>query len=211
MEILLTAVKKGYVEQYISIAESCGLALEAIDVDCFALANAFSYNLRDALTASKTVALLNIGDRYTNLDILKRDVLSFSRDIQIGGRDFNEAIARVCGVDIAAAERIKIHPEERTVDIGMAVRMVLANLIDEIRLSFGYFENKFGKNIDHVYLSGGSCGLAGLKEFIDENLGVKSALWDPLGSIVIDTAGTGGSIQSDIRLSLAVSIGLALR
>jgi type IV pilus assembly protein PilM len=182
-----------------------------IDVDSFALANAFLKNFEGAVDPEKTVALINIGDRYTNLDILKGSLLNFSRDIQIGGRDVNESIARILNVDAKLAEKLKHQPEDRAADVSMPIRMVLANIIDELRLSFGYFENRFGRGVDDVYLSGGSCNLIGLKEFFEESLGSKTAVWDPLKAFIVDDATMQAALTNDVRCSLAVSVGLAIR
>ncbi len=211
MDVLLTAVKRDYVQKYIQIAQSSDLSLRVVDVDSLALANAFVKNSEGSLDQNKTVALLNIGDRYTNLDILRGGVLSFSRDIQIGGRDVNESIARILNVDSKGAEKLKFDPKERADEIGLPIRMVLANLADELRLSFGYFENRFGRNVDDLYLSGGSCGLLGVTEYLEENLGLKAKVWDPLKAFSIDQENVGKALSNEMRRSLAVSVGLALR
>ena len=210
LAVLLTAVKKDYLDRYMNIASACGLEVSVIDADSFALANAFLKNFEGSVDPAKTVALMNIGSRYTNLDILRGEALSFSRDIQMAGRDIDEAIARILNVDIKEAESMKLKPEDALSDMGLPIRTVLGNLADEVRLSFGYFENIFAKGIDEIYISGGSCGLFGLKQFLEEALGAKVNLWDPLKVVALDAKGAA-EIPEALRSSLAVGVGLAMR
>ena len=208
--ILLAAAKRENVEGCIKIVESSGFSLKAIDVDSFALANAFTKNFASRLDPDRNAALLNIGARFTNLNILRGEVLSFSRDIQLGGGDLDETISRVLGIDAKAAEAIKRRPGDRLEAIGAPVRTVLAGLADEIRLSFGYFENRFARGVDDIYVSGGSANLIGLSESLKEALGTEIILWDPMELFAADKQDVAG-IPIETRRALAVSVGLALK
>lgn len=211
MDILLAAVKKDYVERHMRLAKLCGLNPNAIDVDSFALANAFMRRPESRKDASGTVALVNIGSRFTNLGIIRGGTLGFSRDIQIAGHDVDETIARILGVDVAAAEKLKSGSDSPRGEAGTAIRTVLASLVDEIRLSFGYFENRYGKNVEAIFLSGGSCRLPELKEILEEGIGIKAAAWNPL-KVFAATGGVSEAITSKgLEDSFAVSVGLALR
>ncbi len=208
--ILLAAAKKDNIDRCIKIIGSAGFSLKTIDVDSFALANAFIKNLASRLDPGRTAALLNIGAKFTNLNILCGQTLSFSRDIQLGGNDIDETISRVLGLDVRAAEAVKQKPEEHRDAVGAPIRTVLAGLADEIRLSFGYFENRFGRGVDDIYVSGGSSNLTGLPEFLKEGLGAEIVLWDPISALTTNEHDAAG-IPIQTRRALAVSVGLALR
>ena len=180
LEVLLTAAKKALLERYIGIAKSAGLNLEVIDVNCLALANAFLKNFQFSLEPNRTSALINIGEKYTNLAILRGEILGFVRDIQIGGTDLN-------------------------------VTQLETNLVHEARVSFEYFENRFGKGVDDVYLSGDFASMSGIKAVLDESLGAKSETWDPFKVIIFDEKLGASTIPNDLRSDYAVSVGLALR
>ncbi len=180
LEVLLTAAKKELLDRYINIARVAGLNLEVLDVDCFALANAFLKNYQFSLDPNKTSALINIEERHTSISILRGEILGFARDIQTGGRSLDEAASH-------------------------------ASLSQEIRLSFEYFENRFGKSADDIYLSGDCSGSSGLKELLEDNLGVKSTLWDPFKAIIFDSKIPASAVPENLRPGFAVCIGLALR
>lgn len=156
MNILLAAVKKDYLSGRMRLVENAGFKVVSVNVDSFAVVNAFLKNFQANL-GEKTHAILNIGARVTNLSILTGSVINFARDIAVGGDDFN-------------IEKSK---------------PVFNNLIDEVKLSFGYHENQGGKPVDELYVSGGGC-LKGLDDAIQEMFGSEPHHWNPLG--FLDTA-----------------------
>lgn len=89
MLIALAAVRKAIVQERINLLQNVGLIPKLIDIDCFCLANAFNNShLLVGNTAesskAKTIGLLNIGARLTNMAILEEKDLRFSRDIAFG-------------------------------------------------------------------------------------------------------------------------------
>lgn len=92
MLVVLAAIKKTALDERITLIDKAGLSLKIIDVDCFCLANLFAHggpSLHDTLDTAKarTIALLNIGARYTNMAIMEDNCLRFSRDIAFGGQE----------------------------------------------------------------------------------------------------------------------------
>ena len=99
--------------------------------------------------------------------------------------------------------------KDKAQDVTDCVRPVFANLLDEIKLSFGYHENQSGRGIDEIYVSGGSADMAGLDDLFQDALGSKPRRWDPfqfLRAPDIDTTALGS-----LKNSFGVAIGLALR
>ncbi len=210
IDILLALVKRTFVEQRIGIAEKAGLSVSVVDVDSFALVNAFFENYPN-LDMTKTVALLNIGASSTNVSILKENSLRFSRDARIGGRAFDECISKALGLNMKEAEKLKLKSQESEEAVSSCITTVLGNLMDETRLSFGYFENQYGKGVDDIYISGGTSKLKGLAEYIQENFGFKSIAWNPLGFLDIRKKEIDRTRLNDLKGILAVCTGLVLR
>ena len=69
MQVLLVAAKRELVEDKVSLLMNAGLTASIIDVDAFALHNAFEYNYPEAMEG--IVALVNIGHETTNVNILE--------------------------------------------------------------------------------------------------------------------------------------------
>lgn len=209
-ELLLVAAKKDFIMDRVSIAEECGFSVGAVDVDTFALANAFSKNL-SLNSSGKTEALLNIGSSLTNVGIVRDGVLCFSRDIAIGGDDFNKAISKALNIDIKTVEDVKLSPKERLQEIAACTKGITGNLLDETRLSLNYYENQCGKGVDEIYISGGSSGMHGLEALFQEAFESKPIFWDPLNCLDKSRGGFNAALVEKAKSSFAVAVGLALR
>ena len=86
MSVLLVAAKRDLVSSKISLLSDAGLTPSVVDVDAFALHNAFEANYPDAMNG--VVALVNIGHEVTNINILDSGIPILTRDITVGTRRF---------------------------------------------------------------------------------------------------------------------------
>src|SRR4026208_1151022 len=68
MSVLLVAAKRDLIEHKMRLLTDAGLTPTVVDVDAFALHNAFELNHPDAMTG--VVGLINIGHEITNINIL---------------------------------------------------------------------------------------------------------------------------------------------
>ena len=103
-DVLLVAVKKDKINDYVNLVKEAGLEPVVMDVDAFALAN--MYELNYALEEG-TTALLNIGASVMNINILKDGISIFTRDITVGGNRYTEALQRDFGLTYEDAEKVK--------------------------------------------------------------------------------------------------------
>src|SRR5690349_14936 len=92
MSVLLVAAKRELVETKISLLKDIGIEPSVIDVDAFALHNAFEVNYPDAMKG--VVGLVNIGHETTNVNILDEGVPVLTRDLPVGTRRFREDLQR---------------------------------------------------------------------------------------------------------------------
>lgn len=209
MKVLLAAAKKNFVDSRINILKEMGLSIGIIDIDSFACFNAFC-NSHDKLDPSKSTGLLNIGYTQTNVVISRGEQPFFTRDIQIGGKDIARAISKQFGVEEKESDKFILEPKDKAGEVYEAAKAVLSKLIDETRLSFGYYENQHGESVDEIYISGGVARLSGILDYFEENFGVKAILWDPFSKFEV-----GPDIDAKLleltRSQFAVSAGLAIR
>lgn len=210
LDMLLVAVKKELILEKIAIIEECGLNASLVDTDTFAVANSFLRNF-DQHDRDKAVALINIGASMTNVSIAHNGILCFSRDVAIGGSDFTTAISKSLNIDLAGAEDIKITPANKLQDVINCTRSMAQNFLDEMRLSFSYYENQSGRSIDEVYLSGGASCLAGLEAAFQEAFESKPFLWDPLKFLDLSRISQNADLAKKMGVSFAVAAGLAVR
>jgi type IV pilus assembly protein PilM len=121
-----------------------------------------------------------------------------------------KAISESMSIDVSKAYEIKHDDEKAQENVFEAMKPVLFELVSEIRLSFSYYENQFGRSVDGVFITGGSAKFAKLETFLTENLGLETKRWDPLANIKVSEKIDGKELDI-LKNQVAVSIGLALR
>jgi type IV pilus assembly protein PilM len=90
MEVMLVAAKKDIVDDYVSVLDLAGLSSIVLDVDAFALQNAFEASS----DKPGCYALVNVGAEELGINAIKNDISLFTRDSSFGerqrhpGRDF---------------------------------------------------------------------------------------------------------------------------
>src|SRR6266516_4535775 len=103
MSVLLVAAKRELVEGRVGLLNEAGLDPAIIDVDAFAIHNAFELNHPDAMQG--VVGLVNIGHEVTNVNVLEDGVPVLTRDLSVGTRRFREDLQREKGLSAEDAER----------------------------------------------------------------------------------------------------------
>jgi type IV pilus assembly protein PilM len=226
MLVLVAAIKKELIRQRIKVLENSGLRPNIIDIDSLALVNAFNFNYpktelpeskpesngaASANPAHKSICLLNIGSAITNVNILDNGLVRLSRDIHAGGTNFTKKLMDTFDLDFKAAEDLKINPSEDKADkIRLGVESVLTNLAAEIRTSFDYYESQNTANVVKIFLSGGTCKIAGLKEMLGSCLGLPVEIWDPFKLIEVSETIDKQKLNK-FNEQFNVAVGLALR
>jgi len=213
MEVLLVAVKKDIINDYLSIISTAGLSAVVVDVDAFALENAFEIAYDQ--DREQAVALVNLGAAVMNINILYGGISEFTRDSALGGNRYTESIQKMLGLSYEQAETLKLGGEvegRKFTDAQPAIDMVNAELAGEIRRSFDFFRSSSHNDTIHrVILSGGCARLPGLVGYLSENLEVPFEIANPLRNIKADPKKFDREYLEVIAPQLAVSVGLALR
>ncbi len=215
MEVLLVAVRKEQVNEFQSLIQQAGLTPSVVDVDAFAIANMFELNYD---TPMDTVALINIGASNINIHVIKRGVSAFTRDLNMGGRQFTEEIQRTLNISYEEAEALKVGGDERDAHavVPEEIERVLASvgetLATEIHRSLDfYLSTSSDTELSRIYLSGGAARTPGLPRAISNLTNLPTELVDPFRRIQIDERAFNPSFLNDVGPQAAVVVGLALR
>lgn len=204
-KVLLVAAKRNEVDNLIALFKEVGLEIGAVDIDSLAVFNSFHNAHPDE---DSVCALLNMGSRFTNMNIVTGGNVCFTRDILWGGKDITNRIKDAMRVELKEAETLKQKPREKRDEIVKVITPVLEKLVSQIRMSFDYFESQFGKNVERLYLSGGTSYLFNIVDFLKDNLDTNTLMWNPFERIsVLD----GAEEVKRCPAIFAVAIGLALR
>lgn len=213
LDVLLVAVKKDIINDYLSIISTAGLSAVVVDVDAFALENAFEVAYE--LDKSQVIGLVNLGAATMNINLLQNGLSEFTRDSPLGGNRYTESIQKMLGLTYEQAETLKLGEAvdgKSFAEAQPALDMVNAEVASEIRRSFDFFRSSSHSDTIHrALLSGGCARLPGLVEYLSENLEIPFELANPLRNIKVDPKKFKGADLESIAPQLAVSVGLALR
>ena len=212
MRVLLVACKRAMIDEQLRLLAGAGLHPEIIDVDVFALGNAFETAVEvGAEGESRVTALVDVGASKTCVNLMRTGTSLFTREIHTGGDTFTTAIANRLGLKHNEAESLKQHPGQEMDRVRTAVTPAVDDLAAEIRLSFEYFENQFDLGIDEVLLSGGGSRLAGLDTDLGRIFERPTSTWDPTGEMPISAGSVDVDGLREHLSELAVAVGLASR
>lgn len=210
MEVLLVAAKKDKVLSHVELLRDAGLVPVTIDVDAFAVQNAFEINYE--YENGKVYALIDIGLGATNVGIVREGLPLFNRDIPIGGETFVEGMQRMLGVTSEEARAaLEGMPGSQSEETLRAIRSVGEELGMAIERSFSYLSSSGeAAGVDQIYLSGGGAKIAGLQKYLEEKLSTPVDIANPFQNLAVDEDALGAD-PAAVGPSLTVAIGLATR
>ncbi len=213
MEVLLVAVKREKVNDYVSVISQAGRTTALVDVDAFAVQNC--YQLNYDLDPVKVVALINMGSGVTNINILARGTTVFWRDISFGGNQFSEALQREFNLSFEQAEALKRgEAVERYsgADARAVLESVAAEMASEIQKTFDFFGATSSEGaVEELVLSGGCALTPHLVRSLGERFGVPTEVMNPFRRVHYRETDFNSEWLQSIAPMMAVSVGLAIR
>ena len=214
MTVLLAACKTEAIEEQAQMVQASGLQHCAIDVDLFALANAWELCgvfPSEEGEEKRGIALVDVGSMRTSINVLYGGETCFGREINIGGSDMTQAVSRRLSVETFEAEAIKRASESQEAEVNSAIAPVLEDLVSEISLSLDYVEHHAGIAVDEILLSGGGVLAPGVAGYIEQATARRARTWNPLEGLRIDAGRVDVEELEAWAPTLVVAVGLASR
>ncbi|OGX41269.1 MAG: hypothetical protein A3C53_00965 [Omnitrophica WOR_2 bacterium RIFCSPHIGHO2_02_FULL_68_15] len=178
-DVVFVAAKKDVVEERLQLLRDAGLAPHVIDVEPFALANAWELA---APPGSAVTALLVVDARRTLLDLVTGACLRLTREFPTGS----------AGGEVQAA----------TPD-------VLDHLAQQLRFSVDYFENQSGQALERIAVTGPALRWPGFLEGLRGAVGQPVESWDPVAAVpagpAMDPAAVA-AVSADLAVAFGLSI-----
>lgn len=214
MEILLVAAKKEMVDTHASLIKDAGYNPAVIDVDSFAVQNA--YELTEDDQATRVTGLINIGSDVTNINIVQNSIPLFTRDLSVGSNVFIEALQRELGVSFEEAEAM-IGGETEMADEDRC-RKIIADACEDLSMgierSISFLKTAGDADeLDEVVLSGGGARVPWLRDILGSKHDVEFKVNDSVSRISPDEKMEPEAVDELEKVApmLTVSLGLALR
>jgi len=212
VDILLAASKNENVESRQDALESLGLKAKVVDVEAFAIANAFELiREREGIRNTETVGIFDIGFDLSTLLILRNGRVIYTRDHPFGSHQLIEEIMRRYDMTAEQAEFYK-RGEPGPEDFEDAVlEPFMLNIVHQISRALQFYSSSSEfSNIRTIYLSGGMANLKGLTDIVEQELGIKTNVADPVSGLEIAPSVAVSTLTKNAP-NLMVSMGLALR
>jgi len=199
----------GLMADSLALLADAGLVAAVIDVDAFALHNAFERNYPEAMEG--IVALVNVGHEVTNVNILEEGVPILTRDIPFGSRRVREDLQRERGLTAEKAEDVVQGRE----DIENLAHFV-GQSADEVavgieRASAFLMTRQSGEGLGTVYLSGGGSRIPGMTSALAERMNVETHQVNPFERTPVRPGAAVNLNLEEAAPMLLLPLGLALR
>jgi type IV pilus assembly protein PilM len=238
---LLAVAQKEHVESLMSIFRSVGMKnIDALDVDALCLINALDEYLSrgasfeeaaeseggddeaaaepkvETMNEDEVTAILCIGARSTIINVLKGNILRFSRNIKESGNSITDVIRSIYKVSMEEAEEIKLEKSHQAMEgdedqeFADVVQTTVEEIAGEIRRSFDYYKAQHREQqIHRVVLTGGTAKLKDINVLLHNELGVDVEIADPSYGLLRDM--DAEELFEENLQEYTVAIGLALR
>ncbi|WP_413624439.1 pilus assembly protein PilM [Luteibacter sp. Lutesp34] len=210
--VLLAASRTENVDMRIAALDLGGLTARVIDVEAFAMENAFSM-VADQLAVSRDalVAVVDIGATMTTLAVLKNQRTIYSREQVFGGKQLTDEIMRRYGLSYEEAGRAKRKgglPESYEAE---ALEPFKESLVQQVsRLLQFFFAGSEYSRVDQVVLAGGCAAIDGITELLEQQLGVPCVVANPLARMSLSSKVQAQTLAQDAP-ALMIAVGLAMR
>ncbi len=210
MSVLLVAAKRELIESKMRMLTDAGLDGGVVDVDAFALHNAFELNHPNAKDG--IVALVNIGHEVTNINILENGIPILTRDIALGTRRFREDLQRERGLGADDGQALL-----QGYDRSPHLDAVLEGRGEEIAVgieraaAFLATSSRNGGQIKSVFTCGGGSRIPGLTDALADRLRLSVQQANPLANLRIRDGAMDSLVTDEVAPLLMLPIGLALR
>jgi type IV pilus assembly protein PilM len=210
MSVLLVAAKRELIESKLRVLTDAGLEPSLVDVDAFALHNAFEINYPEAMRG--IVALVNIGHDVTNINILDEGVPILTRDITVGTRRFREDLQRERGISADEAQQL-LQGYDRSAHLDA----VLESRGEEIAVgieraaAFLASSSRSAGTVRAIYTCGGGARIPGLSDTLADRLRISVEQANPLTNLTIRDGALDSLVTDEVASLLMLPIGLAMR
>ncbi len=223
LDVLLVAARRDRVLERVATIEQTGRSPVVLDVEAFALANAYQANYPERTDG--LAALVHIGRGTTVVCVLEHGQVAFTRDISLGGGAYLDALERDLGLDSASAQRALRTPAVGGAGVagngaagdgvGGVLQDVHRQFVLEIRKTLDfYWSTSRPVTLDRMVLSGGACQIEGLRTVLTDEFQVTVELSDPFRQIARPSRREGHLLHFDPDVdapAYAVAVGLAMR
>lgn len=213
IDVLLAASRSENVDIRIAAIELAGLKANIVDVEAYAMENAFSLLIPQLPEQGidQTIAVIDIGATMTTLNVMHDRKTIYTREQVFGGKQLTEEIQRRYGLSYEEAGMAKRQgglPDNYVPEVLEPFKDAMTQQVSR-SLQFFYGSSQYN-NVDHIVLAGGSAMIPGIDEMIANKLGVHTSVANPFTNMTLASRVKAQSLSNDAP-ALMIAAGLAMR
>jgi type IV pilus assembly protein PilM len=211
MSVLVAAVSKKIIEQFVEVFELAGL--EAVDMEIESIAQARS--LLNSNNEQETAFIVDIGSRRTSFFAAVGNTPCFTSSIPISNQSLSDAIAGYFNISSEEAERIRVNYGIGSMVISdpvfSSVEPILENLATEMKkfMDFYLAGLKYSSSIDRIVLCGSGAATKGIIPYLSSKVKREIEMGNPWTNL--NLMGTLPVISKEKSAKYSTAVGLALK
>lgn len=168
---------------YFELIKKLNCNAVALDISSNSINKLFTYDIKvndENYNVEDTVAVIDLGSDFINVNIITKGNVQFTRIITNGGSNIDIDIAKQLSVSEEEAENQKIKccnltgvslSDMQCSTVNDIAKAQVRNWIEEIERLLNYYKSKEqGNKIDKIYIYGGSSNIKGIEEFMKDAL-----------------------------------------
>lgn len=215
-EVLYAGTLREIVDEYLEVLRGVGLEPLVLDIESCSLARAFE----NEIMKDGGILIVDIGARTTVLTIFDQDSIRLSAIVPIAGNHFTQVISEELSISLEKAEKLKrscgLDSEKGEGRVMLILQSVLQDILNEIKKSISFYEQKSKRKIKKILLCGGSSCVPELSSYLASNCGIETEVPDPWEGIDVEELFKKKELRKIIKTKLhpvffANVIGLAKR
>jgi len=204
LKVFLVAIPNQTIQDYQQVAQLAGLELYALEAEVFSLARVFASGNKNC------VCIIDIGVQSTTISIVEKGNLKKSFSFEFAGSQLTTAISSTAGLGTVEAEDVKkqqglLHAQE---NVAKTLYLLIDPLLIEVKKIISDFYIATEKDVDEIYLTGGTSNLPGLKEYFSEVLKKKVEIPNCFSELLYPPI-LGKSLE-ELSPTFSVAVGAAL-
>ncbi|MCF6236069.1 MAG: pilus assembly protein PilM [Gammaproteobacteria bacterium] len=211
VDVLLAASRSENVDTRVAAVELGGMHAKVIDVEAFAMENAFALIASQFPKQEKTIALVDIGATMTTLNVIHDAKVIYTREQVFGGKQLTEEIQRRYGLSYEEAGLAKKEgglPDNYIPEVLAPFKEAITQQVSRA-LQFFFSSSQYNK-VNHIVLAGGCATIPDIADLIEEKTGTSTSIANPFSNMSLSPHVKIQSLNADAP-ALMIACGLAMR
>ena len=209
MEVLFVAARRRRVEERITLLAEAGVGAVLVDVEAFALCNAFAHNY--PASGEDLVALVDCGHDATAINVFHHGAPILVRDHHFGLRGLAESLARDREVSLDRATEA-VRSRRPLAGLDEALDEAAGVVAAEVERAAAFLRaRRPGMGLGRVFVCGGGACMPALVQSLGRRMKTETRAANPFEMVAVRSGAPGRVELSETAPLFLLTLGLALR